>query len=102
MVASGATATASAQSASDSLVTIKNLMFSPSSATIKAGTTITWMNLDAEPHTIVHDVGAFDMGLFHSYDLDQDDTFSYKFDKPGIYKVYCGDHPDMKETITVQ
>ncbi|CAE6714668.1 UNVERIFIED_ORG: plastocyanin [Paraburkholderia sediminicola] len=102
LVASGATVTASAQSASDSLVTIKNLMFSPSSATIKAGTTITWMNLDAEPHTIVHDVGAFDMGLFHSYDLDQDDTFSYKFDKPGIYKVYCGDHPDMKETITVQ
>jgi plastocyanin len=77
-------------------------MFSPSSATIKAGTAITWKNLDAEPHTIVHDVGVFDVGLFHSYDLFRNDTFSYKFDKPGIYKVFCGDHPDMKETITVQ
>jgi plastocyanin len=102
LVASGATVTASAQSASDSLVTIKNLMFSPMATTIKAGTTITWKNLDAEPHTIVNDAGVFDAGLFHSYALDKDETFTYKFDKPGVYKVFCGIHPDMTETITVQ
>lgn len=101
LVASGATVTASAQSASDSLVTIKNFMFSPMTITIKAGTTITWKNLDAQPHTIVDDKG-IDTGFFHSYDLDQNETFSYKFDKPGVYKVFCGIHPYMKETITVQ
>jgi plastocyanin len=95
------TVTASAQSASDSLVTIKNFMFSPMVTTIKAGTTITWKNLDAEPHTIVSDEG-IDTGFFHSYALDQGETFSYKFDKPGVYKVFSGTHPDMKETITVQ
>jgi len=86
----------------DSLVTIKNIMFSPMATTIKAGTTITWKNLDAEPHTTVNDAGVFDAGLFHSYALDKDETFTYKFDKPGVYKVFCRIHPYMKETITVQ
>ncbi|KVN33271.1 hypothetical protein WJ63_04600 [Burkholderia pyrrocinia] len=86
-----------AQSAGGPVVTIKNFMFSPMSTTIKAGTTLTWKNLDAEPHTIVNDAG-----IFHSNALDQDETFSYKFDKPGVYKVFCGIHPFMKETITVQ
>ncbi|KWE60280.1 hypothetical protein WL76_05035 [Burkholderia ubonensis] len=86
-----------AQSAGGPLVTIKNFMFSPMSTTIKAGTTLTWKNLDAEPHTIVNDAG-----VFHSNALDQDETYSYTFDKPGVYKVFCGIHPFMKETITVQ
>ncbi|MBN3816302.1 cupredoxin family copper-binding protein [Paraburkholderia sp. Se-20369] len=86
-----------AQRAGGPVVTIKNFMFSPMSTTIKAGTTLTWKNLDAEPHTIVNDAG-----VFHSNALDQDETFSYTFDKPGVYKVFCGIHPFMKETITVQ
>ncbi|TCW79515.1 hypothetical protein C5O80_28390 [Burkholderia sp. SRS-46] len=86
-----------AQSAGGPVVTIKNFMFSPMSTTIKTGTTLTWKNLDAEPHTIVNDAG-----IFHSNALDQDETFSYTFDKPGVYKVFCGIHPFMKETITVQ
>ena len=69
-------------------------MFSPMATTIKAGTTITWKNFN--------DAGVFDAGLFHSYALDKDETFTYKFDKPGVYKVFCRIHPYMKETITVQ
>ena len=79
------------------LVTIRNFMFSPMSTTIKAGTTITWKNLDGEPHTVVNDAG-----IFHSSALDQNDTYSFRFDKPGVYKVFCGIHPYMKETITVE
>ncbi|MCA8092888.1 cupredoxin family copper-binding protein [Burkholderia anthina] len=86
-----------AQGRADSLVTIRNFMFSPMSTTIKAGTTITWKNLDAEPHTVVNDAG-----IFHSKALDQDETYSFRFDKPGVYKVFCGIHPYMKETITVE
>ncbi|MGU7778850.1 cupredoxin domain-containing protein [Burkholderia sp. PU8-34] len=95
--ASAAAIPAFAQNTDDTLVTIKNFMFSPMSTTIKAGTTLTWKNLDAEPHTIVNDAG-----IFHSKALDQDETYSFKFDKPGVYKVFCGIHPFMKETITVQ
>ncbi|GAB2899235.1 cupredoxin family copper-binding protein [Paraburkholderia jirisanensis] len=79
------------------MVTIKDFMFSPMSTTIKAGTTLTWKNLDDEPHTVVSD-----SGLFRSTALDQNDTFKYTFSKPGVYKVFCGIHPNMRETITVQ
>lgn len=78
-------------------VTIKNFMFSPMALTVKAGETVTWKNLDGEPHTVVNDAG-----LFRSAALDQNDTYQFKFDKPGVYNVFCGIHPNMKETITVQ
>ncbi|WP_409333812.1 cupredoxin family copper-binding protein [Burkholderia sp. Bp8963] len=95
--ACGTAVPAFAQNTGDTVVTIKNFMFSPMSTTIKAGTTLTWKNLDAEPHTIVNDAG-----IFHSKALDEDETYSFKFDKPGVYKVFCGIHPFMKETITVE
>ncbi|MGF6778491.1 plastocyanin [Paraburkholderia sp. GAS334] len=78
-------------------VVIKNFMFSPMSITVKAGSTVTWKNLDGEPHTVVNDAG-----LFRSAALDQNDSFQFKFDKAGVYKVFCGIHPNMRETITVQ
>ncbi|WP_184063319.1 MULTISPECIES: cupredoxin family copper-binding protein [unclassified Paraburkholderia] len=78
-------------------IVIKNFMFSPMELTIKAGTTVTWKNLDGEPHSVVNDAG-----LFRSAALDQDDTYQFKFDKPGVYKIFCGIHPNMKATITVQ
>ena len=78
-------------------VVIKNFMFSPMALTIKTGSTVTWKNLDGEPHTVVNDAG-----LFRSAALDQNDTYQFKFDKPGVYKIFCGIHPTMKETITVQ
>ncbi|KGB89691.1 cupredoxin family copper-binding protein [Burkholderia multivorans] len=96
-IVAGMPCAASAQSTAGPLVTIRNFMFSPMSTTIKAGTTITWKNLDAEPHTVVDDAG-----IFHSSALDQNDTYAYRFDKRGVYHVFCGIHPYMKETITVE
>ena len=92
-----AAASPAAQAQDPDEIIIKNFMFSPMSLTVKTGTTVTWKNMDGEPHSIVNDTG-----VFHSAALDQDDTFRFKFDKPGVYKVFCGIHPDMKATITVQ
>ncbi|WP_026035319.1 cupredoxin family copper-binding protein [Cupriavidus sp. BIS7] len=86
-----------AQAQEPDVVVIKNFMFSPMSVTIKAGSTVTWKNLDGEPHSVVNDAG-----LFRSSALDQNDTYKFKFDKPGVYKIFCGIHPNMKATITVQ
>ncbi|MBB4519257.1 cupredoxin domain-containing protein [Paraburkholderia fungorum] len=86
-----------AQAQTPNTVVIKNFMFSPMELTVKAGSTVTWKNLDGEPHTVVNDAG-----MFRSAALDQNDTYQFKFDKPGVYKVFCGIHPNMKETITVQ
>jgi plastocyanin len=86
-----------AQAETPGAVVIKNFMFTPMALTIKAGTTVTWKNLDGEPHTVVNDAG-----MFRSAALDQNDSYQFKFDKPGVYKVFCGIHPAMKETIVVQ
>nr|WP_246279200.1 cupredoxin family copper-binding protein [Paraburkholderia ultramafica] len=83
--------------APNEVVIIKNFMFSPMALTVKAGTTVTWKNMDGEPHIVVNDAG-----IFHSAALDQNDTYQFRFDKPGVYKVFCGIHPYMKATITVQ
>lgn len=86
-----------AQAQESTQVVIKNFMFSPMSLTVKAGTTVTWKNMDGEPHVVVNDAG-----MFRSAALDQNDTYQFKFDKPGVYKVFCSIHPYMKATITVQ
>jgi plastocyanin len=79
------------------MIVMKNFDFSPMTLTVKAGTTVTWKNTDGEPHTVTSDTG-----LFRSGGLDQDDTFSFKFDKPGTYKYVCSIHPKMVGTIVVQ
>jgi plastocyanin len=78
-------------------VTLKNFDYSPMELTVAAGTTVVWKNLDGEPHTIT----SVD-GLFRSPALDQNDSFRFTFDKPGIYKYICSIHPRMKAVITVK
>ena len=41
-------------------------------------------------------------GLFRSPALDQNDSFSFKFEKAGVYKYICSIHPTMKATVTVK
>src|ERR1700683_1930628 len=78
-------------------VVMKNFDFSPMMLTVKAGTTVTWKNLDGEPHTVVSPDG-----VFRSHALDQGDAFTFKFDKPGTYKYICSIHPKMRAAIIVQ
>ncbi len=71
--------------------------FSPMMLTIKAGSSVTWKNMDGEPHTVT----SLD-GLFRSGALDQNDSFTFKFDKPGTYKYLCSIHPRMMAAIIVK
>ena len=82
--------------AADATVTIKNFMFAMD-VTVTPGSTVTWKNMDGEPHT----VASLD-GLFRSQALDEGDSFSFKFDHPGVYKYICSIHPNMKATVTVK
>ena len=79
------------------LFLIKDFMFTPMSVTVRTGETVTWANKDDEPHTVVSD-----NGLFRSSALDTDETFSFKFDKPGTYRFTCSIHPRMFGTIVVE
>ena len=78
-------------------IVIKNFMFTPNSLTVKAGSAVTWVNRDDEPHSVVSDTG-----LFRSGAVDTNETFSFKFDKPGTYHFTCAIHPRMVGTIIVQ
>ena len=76
---------------------IKSFMFAPMTLTVKAGSTVTWTNMDQEPHTVVSQTGLFSSGA-----LDTSGSFSFKFDKPGTYNYVCTIHPRMVGTIVVE
>jgi plastocyanin len=82
--------------ANDATVNIRNFMFAMD-VTVTPGSTVTWKNMDGEPHTIVSTDG-----LFRSQALDEGDSFSFTFDKPGSYKYICSIHPQMTATVTVK
>ena len=90
-------ASAAAAPAPDATISIDKFMFEPTSLTVAAGTTVHWKNLDPEPHT----VRGVDTN-FRSDPLDQNDSFAYKFDKPGTYRYVCSIHPQMLGTIVVK
>lgn len=92
-----ACALSTAAFAEDATVTIKNFDFAPMSVTVSAGSTVTWKNLDGEPHTVTSTDG-----LFRSGAIDQDQSYSFKFDKPGTYKYLCSIHPKMQATVIVK
>lgn len=79
------------------VVVAREFMFAPVTLTVKAGSTVTWTNKDDEPHTV-----ASDTGLFRSGALDTNDTFVFRFDKPGTYHYTCTIHPRMVGTVVVQ
>jgi plastocyanin len=88
---------AGAAHAADAVVKIKTFMFMPMNLTITAGSTVTWTNLDEEPHTVT----SVD-GLFRSGGIDGGGTYRFQFVKPGVYKYSCSIHPQMVGTITVR
>ncbi len=83
--------------ATEARVIIENFAFSPASLTVAAGTKVTWVNRDTDPHT------ATDTGKrFNSGALDTDEEFSFVFRDKGDYEYYCTLHPHMKGRVTVR
>ncbi|MBR0756958.1 cupredoxin family copper-binding protein [Bradyrhizobium jicamae] len=82
--------------AKDLEVHIDNFVFEPAQLAVKAGTSVTWMNRDDIPHTVVC------AGKFRSKTLDTDDKFTFTFTAAGEYKYFCSLHPHMQGTIKVE
>lgn len=78
------------------VVPIKSFAFSMS-VTVPVGGAVTWKNLDGEPHTVVSTTG-----LFRSAALDQGDSFTFRFTKPGTYSYLCSIHPNMRAVVVVK
>lgn len=87
-----------AEAAAPQPVTIRidNFTFGPAALSVPAGTTVTWVNGDDIPHSIV----AVDRS-FRSKALDTGDSYSQTLSKPGTVDYFCGLHPHMTGRITV-
>jgi len=90
-------ASAAPSAAAQVEVTIENYHFVPATLKIAAGTSIVWTNKDDDAHTVMDASGAF-----RSDALDEGQSYTYTFAKPGRYRIACSMHPQMMETIVVQ
>jgi plastocyanin len=77
-------------------VTIVDFAFQPAYVVVAAGSTVSWYNAGAAPHTATSDVGAFDSGT-----LGSGGGFSTTFWTPGVYGYHCAIHPSMVGTVQV-
>jgi plastocyanin len=78
-------------------VDISAFAFKPERMEVSVGTTVTWVNHDESPHTVV----ARDLGL-KSPALDTGEKFSFRFTTPGTYSYYCTLHPKMVGWVIVK
>lgn len=80
-------------------ITMANYAFSPASATITAGDSVTWTNTDQAPHDVTTTSGPVSI---HSSTLTTGQSWTYTFTVPGTYSYICSIHPDMKATLVVK
>ena len=78
-------------------ISIANMAFSPSSANVTSGTTVTWTNNDAMVHTVTADDNSFTSGS-----LNKGDSYSHTFNAAGTVDYHCTIHPGMKANIIVK
>ncbi len=89
---------------SQNTVTLTTNGFSPTSLTIKAGQTVTWVNksgsdaaIDSNPHPVHTSYHPLNLGSF-----PDGGTLSLTFDKPGTYSYHNHLNPSEQGTIVVE
>ena len=78
-------------------VGIDHNTFIPSEITVAPGTTVTWVNNETMPHTVVDQNKGF-----RSKTLAKEGTFSFTFTTAGDYNYLCSIHPNMKGKVIVK
>lgn len=78
-------------------IKIDNFTFGPGEVKVPVGTTVTWINRDDIPHTVVNTDKTFKSKV-----LDTDDRFSFTFTKAGTFSYFCSIHPKMTGTVVVE
>lgn len=88
--------TAAPAAAGPNQVVIDGFAFAPATLTVPAGTTVTWINRDEEPHTV-----AASDGSFHSPGMGTGAVFTHTFSAAGTFDYVCSIHPMMRGTVVV-
>ena len=89
-----ATSTASGGGGGTVTIDMKNIQFSPSSATVKVGQTVKWVNEDGAPHNVTG-------GPLKSKTFGKGGSFTFTPKKAETISYVCTVHPGMKATLTV-
>jgi 3',5'-cyclic-AMP phosphodiesterase len=101
MLGSGAVAAGGADSqtgaAPSATVRIDNFTFGPALLTVAPGSTVTWVNEDDIPHSVVAEDGAFKSKV-----LDSQERFSFTFTAAGEFRYFCSLHPHMTGKVIVR
>jgi plastocyanin len=82
------------------LVAIRGFAFLPANVSVKAGSSVTWLNCEpagTPSHTTTSNQGVWNSGL-----LAPGDAFTQTFDTPGVFPYICAVHPFMTATVTVE
>lgn len=90
--------TSAATCANPCVIYIKNSIFGfnvSQTVTIKAGTTVTWTNIDDTEHTTTSNSGVWGSPI-----MAPGKSFSFTFSQPGTFPYHCEIHP-MTATIVV-
>ena len=87
--------------ANQQTISISNFTFDPATTTVKAGTTVTWINHDSFAHKITSSSSTPAGTTFTSNNFSSGEKYSFTFTKPGTYVYTCPIHPLMKGTIIV-
>ena len=99
--------------ASGPQVSLKLLQFQPGALTVKAGTTVTWVDDEPITHTVTSGAvsgvdattglrsGQTPDGRFDRRLAGKGTTFSYRFTEPGTYSYFCSIHQGMNASVVV-
>lgn len=89
------------------IINITNFQFNPDYVIIPVNTIVKWINLDRgmdknyQYRPRVHDIVDSEHNYFRSSDLFVNQSYSFTFNRPGVYYYYCSHYPKMTGTIVV-
>ena len=79
-----------------------DVCYIPSKIVINKGDSVTWLNEDSAFHSVTSGFYDSPTGLFDSGYLDPYQSFSFTFEKTGLYDYYCTLHPWMDGQVMVE
>jgi plastocyanin len=97
LVATGCASRGSAEpppSVKGPAVAVRDYRFEPTSLTVEAGATVTWVWEGRAPHDVV--------GKGFESEDQSFGTFRHTFEQPGTYAYECTIHPGMEGSIVVK
>ena len=75
---------------------MRDFSFAPASISVRAGSSLTFVNTGAAPHTVTAADRSFDSGL-----VQPGGVYTRRFTQPGVIQYVCTLHPAMIGAITV-